>query len=231
MILTNFRLLIRMYVPSAKVNVINNVKLDLLINKGVDDVNEEAGAYKGDTTFNVVTEKQTYSISTEIPDFVMMDKGGLWWNDGTASTPNWQRLDGMFRDSLDGQYPLWRDDDSSDPLRYILENDVLTIHPKPDTSLSDGFWAYYIKKAVPMTQGTHYPFTGSTSELTALSVLDDAIIDYVRWKLAEPLGSERKGIITEQDYRNNLVRKVDLLSTRFDVSATPGIRMRGTTIG
>ena len=230
MTLNEFRTLIRLYVPAAKKTRITNGTLDTLINKAVDDVNVYALAYKGNEKFNVVAEDAEYKWSSEITDFACLDESGIWWNDGTSASPEWKRMSPMTRKVLDAAFPAWKDDDSDDPLRYFLEEDNVTFHPTPETALTDGFWAFYVKVATAMTTGTHYPFTGSTVEITALRVLDDAIIDYVRWKLARPLGADQQGVLTERDYRTNLSEKVRLLKRRPDIMASPNNRMQGPII-
>lgn len=230
MTLTDFRTVIRAIVPSAKVSVVDNTFMDLLINKGVDDVNIRAAALREDGKFDVNAEQQTYLFSTVLPNYEAMADGGLWWNEGTVASPNWKKLDPMTRRSLNDQHPLWMSLSSDNPLRYVTENNNLIIDPKPDASLTNGFWAFYIKKATYMTAGGHYPFSGSTIEIANLRILDDAIIDYVRWKLAGPLKSEDKGILLEQDYEKSIAQKIRLLERRLDIGAN-NARMRGPTIG
>lgn len=230
MTLDNFRTLIRMYVPSAKIRVISNTLLDVLINKGVDDVNMEGACWQGNKKFNVVAEENSYVMSSEIDDFIEFDNAGLWWNDGTASALDWKRLDSMSRRTLDDQYPQWKNEDSDSPLRVVLEGDNLLINPTPNTTIDEGFWAFYIKKPVIMSASGHYPFSGSTTEIGSLSKLDDAIIDYVRWKLSTPLGNDQKGVMTEQQYKQSRSEKILLLNRRMDISAYPNSRMRGPNI-
>ena len=226
MILENFRELIRAYVPAAKINVVDNTLLDLLINKGVDDVNQDGACYVGNSTFNVVAEQADYVMSTVIPDFFAFDVEGLWWNDGTAASPDWKRLDSITMKTLSNQFIQWRNEGSDSPLRCVLEGDDLLIQPTPDTDLDNGFWAYFIKKAVWMTNANHYPFSGSAVEIGTLSVLDDAIIDYVRWKLAIPLKHDQVGIVTEEQYKKTRAEKIALLKRRLDFTGNPDMRMR-----
>jgi len=231
MTLTTFRLLIRALVPGAKTSVVKTDVLDLLINEGVRDVNVRVSAYLGNKTFNVTAEVQEYLMSAHIDDFVGFSEGGLYWNDGTAATVDWKRLTAMSRETLNTQYPQWLNNSSDSPLRYFRDNDSLMIDPKPNTTLASGFWAFYVKKPNDMTAGTHYPFTGTATEITALSVLDEAIIDYVRYKLAIPLEGMQKGMITLQEYEAKVSARADLLNKRLDITANPNLRMRGPYIG
>lgn len=231
MILSDFKTLIRAYVSGAKIAVITETMLELLINKGVDDVNIRASALTGDKKFNVTAESRTYVASSVISNFVAFAEGGLWWNAGSASSQNWRKLDPLMRQSLNDQFPRWMSQTSDNPIRYIHEGDNIIIDPIPKTTLTDGFWAFYVKKATAMTQGTHYPFSGSTTEIANLLVLDDAIIDYVRWKLNPILGKKAEGVIVEEDYRKSLAEKIQLFKRRLDISANPYARFRGPTIG
>ena len=227
MTLDEFRTLIRAYVPGAKISVINNTILTLLINKGVDDVNSFGMLLKKDKQFDVKAEQADYDIFTEIADdFLTMDRPGIWWNAGTATSTNWIQLLPKTEKWLDIYHTNWRDESSSDPIYYTGKTGKFTVFPKPDTALTGGFWIYYAKASINMTLGTHFPFTGSTSELTFLRDMDDPIIDYVRWKLQRPLGKEATGIITEKQYKDNRLEKLDLINRRIDISAHRDAKMR-----
>ena len=230
MTLSDFRTLIRAYVPAAKIQVISNAVLDLMINQGVKDINIKAAALVGNATFNVVAEQRDYTMSQQISDFIAFTDAGLWWNQGSASSLDWIRLTALTRRSLNDRYPQWANQDSDSPWRYIIEGDTLSIDPKPSASLTNGFWAFYIKKPTDMTQGSHYPFSGTTTEIASLSVFDDAIIDYVRWKLAGPLKAEATGILLEKDYDKSLASKIAIFKRRLDTTGNNS-RMRVPTIG
>ena len=231
MTLDNFRTVIRAYVPAAKSSVIGDTLMDLLINKGVADINIKAAGLTEDNKFTATAEARNYTLSTVLANFVAFNKGGLWWNAGSASSPDWRKLDPILRESLNSEFPQWMNEDSDNPLRYIHEGNNLQIDPMPNTTLSEGFWAFYIKKTTDMTDGSHYPFSGSPIEIASLKVFDDAIIDYVRWKLAGPLRSEETGILLERDYEKSLAIRIQLFNRRLDISAHTNARMRGPTIG
>jgi hypothetical protein len=160
-------------------------------------------------------------------DFLLPGLTGLWWYNGT----DWEALDPYTLKQLKSEFPLWMDDNSGDPQRYVVDNDRLIIHPKPDTTLADGFmFDDYIKAATWMTSGDHYPFTGSTTELHRLKDLDDAVIDYVRWKLQAMIGKDQKGVISEQDYFNQINIKSRLIKRRPDLPSNSQFKMKGPTI-
>jgi len=229
--LDNFRTLLRAYVPGAKISVINNTILNLLINKGCDDVNSFGRLMPTDKQFDVEAEKMDYNILTDVADdFSSMDKPGIWWNAGTTAVPNWIQLNPVTEKWLDRFHTNWREESSSDPKYYVYKDGEIKIFPKGDTALTNGLWIYYIKTADYMTLGTHYPFTGSTSELTHLRDMDDPIIDYVRWKLSRPLGKTAVGVLTKQEYEAVRLEKLGLINTRVDISAHRDARMRGPAI-
>lgn len=231
MTLTDFRTLIRAYVPGAKIKVITNTILTLLINKAVDDVNSFGMLLKDTKKFDVKSEQAEYDILTEVTDdFLTMDRPGIWWNAGTASSPDWIQLNPVTEKWLDRFQSNWRDEGSSDPKYYVNKTGKITFHPKPKTSLTNGFWLYYVKASANMTLGTHFPFTGSTGELTFLRDMDDPIIDYVRWKLQRPLGKESIGVVTEKVYEDMRLEKLELVNRKVDISAHRDAKMRGPYI-
>lgn len=229
MILTDFRTLIRALVPGAIKTVISDTVMDLLINKGVDEVNVLADALTNTASFTATAEKGEYNIFKEVAkDFIAPGKTGLWWDDGTQ----WRQLDSETLKSMNVQYPTWRNDDSGDPRRFYQDGNRLVIHPKPDTTLVQGFlFDDYIQAATKMTDGTHFPFTGNKDEeLVMLRPLDDAIIDYVRYRLQVMVGKDQKGVISEQEFLAGTQRKAALIQRRPDFGTNINFRMRGPHI-
>ncbi len=226
MTLDQLRALIRTYAPGANINAVPNATLDIIINKGVADLNEFGMLLKSEKTFDVVANQLRYSLSTNIPDFITPDKGGLWWNSGTAASPGWKELYPRTKKWLDTYRKDWRVSSAGDDQYYAVEPTELIIFPVSDTALTAGFWMMYIAKSVDMTLGTHYPFSGSTTEITSLAPLDDAIIDYARWKLADPIGKDKKGILTEADYLKSRKEKLRIVKRRVDISSHRFTKMR-----
>lgn len=231
MTLQNLRKLVRLYVPGAKTSVINNSTLDLLLNKAVREINIIGKVYRKNQKFAVVESQDNYDLTSVVSDFQLPDDSGLWWNDGTASSPDWVKLDPVDRNFMDKHFPTWRDDADSSPRRYFIENLTLTVHPAPNTALSEGFHLYMIRNTQDMTLSTHYPFTGSTTEFGAFRVFEDAILDYVTWKLGLPLGKLEKAQLSKKDFMETLNLALGLFNRRPDILASKAMRMRGPTIG
>lgn len=213
---SDLRLLARATVPGAKVSVITNAQLNLILELGILDIAAYAVCLRKNDTFNVTAETGEYAISTQITDFLTIDKSGLWWNDGTE----WRKLDSVTLQFMDETFPAWRDDSSDDPLRYSLEGDILTVHPKPDTTLADGFKLYYGQKSTKMSLDTHYPFVGTTTERPHLSIFDDSILKYVKWKLEQMVNKDSNVNFNEQTYIKERDEKKKLFNRRLDVSAS-----------
>lgn len=225
MLLSNFRILAKGYIPGAKSQVITTDVLDLIINNGVLDVATYSCCLKANKKFTVTAEQQEYVLSTVLGDYLTPDKPGLWWSNGT----DFKQLNPRTLHWLDKNRPNWRSLTSASPQDYTIDGDVLTIIPKPDTTLSQGFWFYYGKKPTPMTQGEHYPFTGSSVELTHLSIFDEAILQFVSWKVNPILSKDNLVDITEQAYKRELANKILLFKARPDIANSTDARMRGTS--
>lgn len=219
--------LIRAYVPSAKVAVISDTLLNMIVKRGVDDVNEYGGFLLGSGFISVVAGTQSYEIFSSIEDFYAMGKSAVWWYNGIE----WRELVPKTRKTMNEDYPYWRDAEAGTPIAYFVENGILTVHPKPLTSQVNGFRIDdYIKAAAEMDSDDDYPFSGSTTEMINLRPLDDAIIDYCRWKLALPLGKEDKaGVISQSDYEKVRYEKSLRVNTRNDIIFHRHYRMRART--
>jgi len=212
---SDLRALARLTVSGAKKGVVSNTNLNLLIELGILDLANFSVCLKKNATFTVTAETADYVISTELTDYLTMDKPGLWWYDGS----NWKQLDAVTFAYLDENFPLWRDDSSDNPLRYSLNGDIITVHPKPDTTLAAGFKLYYGHKPTRMTNDNHYPFVGSTTERPHLSIFDDAILKYLKWKLEPMINKDATVNFNEQAYIKERREKKALFNRRSDIKA------------
>jgi hypothetical protein len=227
MTLENLRLLARAMIPGAKINVIPDTVLDLILNEGVKDIADYTVCLKTNKKFSVVADDSEYNLSVELGDYLTVDKPGLWWYNGSIWRPLWPRT----LKWLDENKPNWRSLSSGTPLDYSIDADVLTISPPPQTSVTDGFWFYYGKKPTNMTQNTHYPFSGSTTELTHLSKFDMAIILYAKWKIEPMLNKKGDSNLSYQEYLREREEKLGLLNRRLDIAHSSDTRLQGPSIG
>lgn len=194
MILSEFIQRVKLQVPNIGNTGVTDPYLRSLINKAVDQANLLAKVYSGYTDFNIEAEKRVYDISTIVPFYLGRDKRGLFikdingkWTDVIPKTEAW----------LSERYPDYLNSTSvALPEYYYILGDELGFYPQPSTSIAGGARLYHLKKSTPMTNDNHYPFKGSTVEVTAFTPLDDAIIAYCKWKLSPAFGA-----VTDQDIR------------------------------
>lgn len=224
--LAQLRQLGRGMIPGAKIQVIDNPTLDLVLNEGVKDIADYTVCLKTNKKFTVTASQAEYNLSTVLGDYLAVDKSGLWWNNGSI----WRPVYPKTLKWLDDNVPNWRSQGSGSPLNYSIDADILTISPTPAVTLASGFWLYYGKKPTPMTQEDHYPFSGSTTELTHLSKFDFAIILYAKWKLEPILNKDQDANLSMQEYLREREEKTNLLYRRKDIISANDTRLQGPSI-
>jgi hypothetical protein len=187
MILNDFIERLKLENPNLKASGVSDTYLTGLVNKACDQVNLICKVYAGSTDFNIEAEKRVYPLSTYVPLYLGRDKRGLYF---LNSSSEWDKLIPKTEAWISQRYPNYLNADSVDvPTYYGIEGDELFFYPPPSTTTSSGGRLYHLKKAVAMTASTHYPYSGSTTEITALLPLDEAIIAYVNWKLKPAYGA------------------------------------------
>ena len=194
MTLADFVNRIKLQVPNIGQTGVTDAYLKTLINSSVDAVNAICKVYTGYTDFNIEAEKRTYDLSISVPTYLGRDKRGLFlknssdkWEDVTPKTEAW----------LAETHPDYLDATSvAIPEYYFIQGDVLGFYPPPSTDKTNGARLYHLKKANQMTADTHCPFSGTTTEMSAFTPLNDAMIAWCRWKLIPAYGA-----VTDQDLR------------------------------
>lgn len=228
--LSDLESFIRTVIPSANKVRIKPEKLRVFINKGVKNINILGKVLVKSGMFNSLDGVSEYIISdqSEISDFVLVGDSGIWHNKGSVSSPFYRQLEGTNRAHLDIRFPNWHVQASGNPLYAIFDPNLITIHAKPSADLDDAFLLPdYVYQTTDMTNGDHYPFSGSTTEFKTLDVLDDAIIDYCRWMLGLSVGEDKQGIITRQEYDITVKKATQLLTRRPDFQSNRDFRLRG----
>ncbi len=223
MTLANLRILARGFTPEAVTSRIDADTIDLILNNGVIDISAFTCCLKSSKKFNAIAEQSEYSLSTVLGDYLTPDKPGLWWYDSSK----WKQIYARTLAYLDKNKSNWRDLSSGDPQDYAIDGDTLTMSPKPNTSLTEGLWFYYGKKPTNMTSPEHYPFSGSTTEYTHLSIFDDAILEYAKWKIFPMFNKLTGEDLSEKRYYRIRQEKFDLFKTRRDISISEDARMLG----
>lgn len=223
MTLSELRSLLRLYVPHALTSVITDIQLNLILNEGVNDIASRTLCLPADTKFNAVADQQDYDLSSVVSRFLVIDKEGLFWTNGTR----YKQLLPKTMKWLDENRPNWRDEGSGEPLYYLKRGSTLKVIPEPDTSTSDGFWLYFGQGAVTMTNDTHYPFSGSTTEITRLSIFDEAIILYGQWKILRAMGKKDEALSGRQEYLAEVIDQMTMTGRQRDIASAKDTRLQG----
>jgi hypothetical protein len=194
MTLSELRQVVRAMIPGAKKNEVDNTLLDILLNAGAKDVTSFCELLPTSKKFNAVASQgdkaNPYLLTTVIANYLTAGSGGLWWNSGDGTTPKWKKLNPRTTEWLDENRPNWKEIADGTPEDYAIDGNNLYVIPAPVSSLTNGFWLDYISVPSSMTQVTHYPFSGTTTEYTHLSMFDFSIIYYARWKIIPMLGED-----------------------------------------
>jgi len=212
--------------PYAKNSAVSNTIVERVLYKGVVEVARRTKCLSKNKTFNLVAETSEYTISQHVSDFLLMDKPGLWWYNGT----DYRQLEPKTRKWLDDNITNWRTLDSGTPRYYYQEQNVLGIYPKPDTTESDGAKIYYFAKPTKPSTDEQYAFEGAT-EISSLEILEDCILNYFRWKTLPMLTKDDEYNRAENQYKRSLVEVIKLIKERPDISASKETRLRGMRIG
>ena len=225
--LSELRTFSRLSLPGAKKNRITNTQLDTIINVSANDVNIHLGLLPQDSKFNVKADQYKYDLSDSeetVERFTAIDNLGLYWNSGTAASPDWSRMETKTLKWLGNNFPQWRDAGSGDPQYYAKKGRYLYLYPTPDTALTDGFWLYFIEKAPTMSANGDYPF-GNSVEIPEFSILSDVIIKRVEWWIAPMFtkGVSKANILAE--YFAMIEEKRALLNKNLDITSSKNARM------
>lgn len=200
MTLAEFVQRIKLQVPNLGQTGVKDPYLKTLINSSVNAVNALCKVYSGYTDFNIEAEKRTYELSLSVPTYLGRDKRGLFFKN---SSDDWEDIIPKTEAWLSETHPDYLNASSvTIPDYYFINSDTLGFYPPPSTTKALGARLYHLKKANPMTNDAHYPFSGTTTEITAFSPLDDAILAWCRFKLSPAYGQASDVDIRYREYIN-----------------------------
>lgn len=191
---------IKLQVPNLGSTGVTEEYLTILLNSAVDAVNALCKVYDGYTDFDIEAGKSTYDLSSIVPTYLGRDKRGLFLKD---SSDKWQDVIPKTEPWISETHPDYLNASSVlIPDYYYIKGNTLGFYPPPSTSKILGARLYHLKKSNPMSDDSHYPFSGTTTEITAFLPADDAIICYVRWKLNPAFGSVSDTDLRYREYIN-----------------------------
>ncbi len=112
----------------------------------------------------------------------------------------------------------------ANPFRYSLDGDVITIHPKPDTTLDDGFKIYYWALSTDMSDDTHYPFTGSTTRDPFLADFEEDLLEYYKFRAKQVMGYAGQAEEAKQAFIDRAAFAKKQLKDRPDIATEAHMR-------
>jgi hypothetical protein len=178
---------IKLQAPNLGQSGVTDAYMISLLNTACNAVNALCKVYSGYTDFNIEANKRIYDLSTYVPTYLGRDKRGLFIKDADG---NWNDVIPKSEAWLAERYPDYLNASSVElPEYYYIGGNELGFYPPPSTDRTEGARLYHLKKANPMTADGHYPFSGTTSEITAFIPLDDALLAWCRWKLSPAFGA------------------------------------------
>ena len=219
----------RAQVPGAKISRVSPDVLELILNNGKDDVAIKTKCLKANQKFNLSAVSSgiaEYNLSTTINRFLVIDKPGLWYLDGSV----YRKLDPTTIEWLDENRTYWRNEGPGSPRLYYQNGNTLGIVPAPSAAVTNGGWLYFGQRPQNMTSGTDYPFGGSY-EIERLIPLQHAIIAYARWQIGyilnEGLDNYRMG---EDAYKRELAERQAEVDRRPDISSVKTTKYQGPIV-
>lgn len=184
--------LIRLAPEVSSTVVISDVNLRTLLDKATIDVALRGRALPKSELVNAVASQREYVLSGASPvltdnDFLGIDLqgGGVQFNDGSRwiGPPEFKPA---TKEWLDRYYSNWRSNSAtSTPLYWYLDtqednasNLVLGLVDKPSANGTNVLLVHYCSRGKLMTASTHYPWTGSTTQLVHLEPYEPLLVYY-----------------------------------------------------
>lgn len=225
----------RLLIPEINsTDALDNTDLDTVLNMAAKEMLEKTDGYPTSTIFNGVADTLEYSITTYISTFGKLHEEGLWWYDSGNS--KWLQLTAKTRNTLSDEYPTWRTADAGNPRVYAVDGDLLIICPKLSANQTNAFKLYHYARSTDMSADSHYPFTGSTTELSTLATHELALFDYVK-AIVKPMfgqdGASHLNVFYQKcnDIKKKLSSRPDLREGHVPRSAGHGMNVARSMYG
>ena len=221
--LSEFKTRISIAIPNIGQLGISDISMTSLINQACNAVNLMVKAYTDDTEFSVVANQKEYDLSVVAPSFVGRDKRGCFFKvDGV-----WKKIEPRSEAYL-SQYNQNYLNSLSVPVPqyYYIKGNTFGLEPAADTAQVNGIKLFHVKRAVDMTNEDHYPYSGSTTEITALLPLDEAIIAWCKWRIAPAYGTVTDVDLKEREFMTACNRAEKQIGATPDISMSSFNRMR-----
>lgn len=179
--------------PEVDTTALSEANLDTLLDKATIDLGLKGRALPRNEKVNAVSSRMEYVVSGASPvltgnDFLAIDtlEGGVQFNDGSRWIAEPELLP-VTRQWLDKNYVGWRSNAAASvPLYWYLgtaednsSNLVVGLVDKPSANGTNNIWIHYLARGTLMTGDTHYPWTGSTTQLVHLEPYEILLVYWV----------------------------------------------------
>lgn len=190
---SELRTLIRLAPEANSTDVISNANLDTLLDKGTIDLALKGRALPRNEKVNLVANSREHVVSGASSvlsgnDFLAIDlmEGGVLFYDGSrwVSPPEFTP---KTREWLDLNDVGWRNRaaTTATPLHWFLgtaednsSNLIVGLSEIPSASQTNYLWIHYLARGTLMTGDTHFPWTGSTTQLVHLEPYEMLLVYY-----------------------------------------------------
>ena len=187
--------LARVYIPEAPSTVVSDANVLIILNNAAQEFVERTDALPTFSDFDITSDTIRYALSTVVPTYLRMRKEGIWWYDN--SDTRWDQIDSTTGAEMNRRYSTWLNDTAGRPQRSWIEGDFIYVHPKGDDT-DDDIRIYHYAKSTDMSDDSHYPFTGSTTQYSWLAPYEKDLLDYYKARvLIDVLGGTK---ITKGQY-------------------------------
>ena len=222
MTLANLRTLARSYVPAADTSIISDATQLIIFNQACVEIARFTKCLPKYSTFTAVVDRREYNLRTLITDYLCpLDEGYCYYYDGT----DYDQIDLVNIGYLNLNHSDWQTESSGDTDKGVILGDTFYPSPPSDSTVSNGYKLFYCAKPTDMSAETHYPYSGSTTEISRLAPYDEVIIDYYRVRAFRnlDLGADSSARIqeAEQKLANSMNKmKAELSETQNKVIGT-----------
>lgn len=218
--------LARLYTPGAKKNQVSDDDLKVVINAGAVDVASMTKCLEAEVDFQIEAGVREYKLNSVAPNFLSIKKEGVWiWNGS-----EFKKIYPKTRKWLDNEYVNWRGQGQALPIYYYIESNIVGFYKTPATTYASGAKIYYYRKPQTMVNDNDIPFHvygDNQTEISSLSILNDSILDYCKWKLSDPLSKPTGEIISRRnDYYRVLQDKMKRIERREDINTDTDTKRR-----
>lgn len=201
--------------PQATSATVSPTVINTELNNGMNKVAEVTECYRGTSYCSTIANQGQYSLSAIVPGYLSIWKPGMWFID---SNGEFQKVWPKTKRWLDNFLVNWRNGAPVEvPTWYVIDGDSLIFQPAPS-----GVNQFTIDSALygsPMTQDTNYPWNNSTSEITSLRSMDDAIIAYAIWKLAPAVFDNEGRNYYELQFEKQCQIGMKIVRRRWDMTS------------